>query len=245
MTALLAVAHGQNESNAVRPAFEVASIKPGDPHGLMRVTASGTRFSDRNTYLTSLIQYAYHLQLWQIPNRPGCFDSDRFVIEAIKPAGSKIGLTRFQDEELKSMVRTLLEDRFKLVLHRESKEGVVYALVVAKSGAKLREAADTPDANEFIGASVARGTQGLTLEGKSATASDIAFALSGILERPVLDETSLKGHYDFTMEYSGGMETDGPSIFASLQQQLGLRLEARKGPVTVVVIEHAEKPSYN
>ncbi len=245
VTVALAVAYGQNQPSPLRPTFEVASVKPGDPHGLMRVTVSGARFSDQNTYLTSLIQYAYHLQLWQIPNRPGWFDSDRFVIEAIRPPAAKIGLNRFQDEDLRLMVRALLEDRFKLALHEESKEGVVYALLQAKGGAKLSEAAPSNDTNEFRGVAVGRNANGSILEGKGATASDIAFALSGILERPVLDQTSLKGHYAFTMEYSSGTETNGPSVFGSLQHQIGLKLEARKGLVTVVVVDHAEKPPQN
>jgi uncharacterized protein (TIGR03435 family) len=149
------------------------------------------------------------------------------------------------------MMQSLLAERFKLAIHRESKELPVFALVAAKGGSKLKPAGDPKaDDGDFTWG---RGR----IRGMAVTLPEIAEMLSGDLKRTVLDRTGIAGRYDFTLEYAPEIiepavnpnektaDPNGPSIFTALQEQLGLRLEASKGPVQILVIDHVEKPTEN
>jgi uncharacterized protein (TIGR03435 family) len=172
------------------------------------------------------------------------------------------------------MVRLLLAERFKLSVGHGTKEFPVYALVVAKNGPKLQQ--QKPGGNYANGI---KGPNGLAmgphtlgmrpgqLTGQGVSMAELIMILSQQLERIVLDQTGLKGNYDFTLQWSpdqtssaivqgpeGGKpvvdntpppESSGPSIFTAIQEQLGLKLESTKGPVDVLVIEHIERPSEN
>jgi uncharacterized protein (TIGR03435 family) len=144
------------------------------------------------------------------------------------------------------MLRSLLEDRFRLKVHREIREQPVYSLGVAKEGPKLK----TSSADEQPG--MALGSKGQTIEMRFSkwTMARLARQISVNEGRKVLDKTELSGEYDFTLSYvddrrAVGGQQDGPSLFTALQEQLGLKLESQKGPVEVLVIEHADKPSEN
>jgi uncharacterized protein (TIGR03435 family) len=146
-----------------------------------------------------------------------------------------------------------------LKVHRETGQLPIYALVVAKSGAKIRPAAGEPS----LGGLTMRGGDAgqMVVTGSSVPMAALARLLSSRVEHAVVDMTDLKGDYDFKMSFSpdmappqppgdgagqpAGVDTAGPSIFTALQEQLGLRLEPRKGPVEVVVIDGVEKPSEN
>ena len=170
------------------------------------------------------------------------------------------------------MLQVLLVDRFKLAVHRETKELPIYSLVVAKGGSKLHEAkpGDTypngikgPD-----GRPVPRGSHFMRMGRGELTAQgigmdDIAHLLTRQTGRTVVDNTGLKGNYDFTLHWtpdqiaptpngpgSGGPDSStssesGPSIFTAIQEQLGLKLESQKGPVEILVVDHVERPSEN
>jgi uncharacterized protein (TIGR03435 family) len=133
----------------------------------------------------------------------------------------------------------LLEDRFKLAVHRETRQLPVFVMTVAKSGSKLR-AAD-PNGEGFLGR---RGVRG-PLTGRKASMPGLAATLSLVMGRKVLDRTGLTGLYDFTLEYApdNAVDSELPSLVTALQEQLGLKLESSKGPVEVLVIDHAEKPT--
>lgn len=151
------------------------------------------------------------------------------------------------------MVQTLLADRFQLRLHSETKELPIFVLVVAKNGPKLKES--NPDDNRPM-----KGIQGGPGEllGLGASIGSLAARLAVISSRSVIDHTGLVGRYDFKLQWTpeSGQQprspdertTDNPpgtSIFAALQEQLGLKLEARKGPVETLVIDYAARPSAN
>ena len=106
----------------------------------------------------------------------------------------------------------------------------------------MKGASDGDDSSAYRGASFGRNAHGHTIEGIHASMSDLAFCMTYGFGRPVVDETGIKGIYDFTVEYS---PEEGPSIFTALQDQLGLRLETRRGPVETLVIDHAERPNEN
>jgi uncharacterized protein (TIGR03435 family) len=153
------------------------------------------------------------------------------------------------------MLQDLLADRFHLKLTREAKEMPIFALVLAKSGAKLKESTVGEDGRRM---QTGRGR----IEVQGIDMASLANMLSQQLGRTVVDKTGLTGNYDFKLEWTpdlgqpqgpkeiGGAETAppdslGPTIFTALQEQLGLKLESTKGPVEILVIERVEKPSEN
>jgi bla regulator protein BlaR1 len=245
---LLNPSPGRAQTPAGAPAvFEVASIK------LNKSGARGGRFSTEpggivatNMPLRTFIKAAYGVQDYQLSGGPGWLDSERYDIAA-KSEGALL------DDKLLLMLRALLEDRFKLTLHREKKELPGYALVIGKSGLKVHEV-------EHEGKSWTRFGRG-SLNGHEVSMPALADALSGRLGRPVVDSTGIKGFFDVNLEWTpdqsqprGPKESveplpaddgAGPTIFTALQEQLGLKLESRKGPVEILVIDRIEKPSEN
>ena len=138
-----------------------------------------------------------------------------------------------------------LADRFKLKFHIETKEMPVYSLVVAKNGLKIKEANDDGNGTQID------GDPQHPLSARNISMAGFAGTLSRLqeLDRPVIDATGLKGIFNFTLDYSPGdaapSDNTGPSIFTALTEQLGLKLEAGKGPVDVYVVDHVERPSDN
>ena len=171
-------------------------------------------------------------------------------------------------ERRQAMLQALLADRFQLKAHRETREMPVYVLTVAKGGTKLKDnGGKVPDANLRPG--VMRIAPGL-LSASQAPISNLIQGLSQMMGRTIIDQTSLTGKYDFELKWTpdqatagglfGGLppgppppgvqlppppDPNGPSIFTALQEQLGLKLDSSKGPVEVIVIDHAEKASEN
>jgi uncharacterized protein (TIGR03435 family) len=159
-----------------------------------------------------------------------------------------------------AMLQGLLADRFKLKYHQVAKELPVYALVVAKGGIKLQESkegscvvpgpGDAPiepgqRSPNFCGTYFWRRNQ---VDGTRITMSQLIVALDGRLDRPLIDKTDLSGVRDVHLTWNpddGPNDDAGPSIYTALQEQLGLRLEATKGAVPVLVIDHIERPSEN
>jgi uncharacterized protein (TIGR03435 family) len=168
---------------------------------------------------------------FQIIGGPAWVNSEGFDIEAK-------GDHSASDAQLGQMVQSLLADRFKLALHRETRQLPVYALVVAKNGPKIRES--TAARPGMAGGPGQLDAQKISLQVFTQT-------LGRQLDHPVLDQTGLTGRYDFKLNWSPDESdaTGGPSIFTAVQEQLGLKLETQTGPVEVLVIDHAEKPSDN
>jgi uncharacterized protein (TIGR03435 family) len=216
-----------------------------------------------------LIQRAYDVESFQIAGAPGWIKSDHYDIIA------KADDNLTSEQVAGPVLQTLLEDRFKLKIHRETKELPVYALTVAKNGLKLQKSSCTPfDVNNppppprpgeklpYICGSVREGGSGLnwTLEALGMSMTELARNLSLRLDRTVVDKTGSKETFDVHLNYArefaaGGpgkssdptaaVDSSRPSIFTAMQEQLGLRLESAKGPVEVLVIDHVEKPSAN
>jgi uncharacterized protein (TIGR03435 family) len=150
------------------------------------------------------------------------------------------------------MLQALLEDRFNLKLHREMKQVPVYLLTVGKNGAKLKEAAG-PDNRPPIWGLTGKpnGEAAVWLRGEKTSMAQFADSLASITGRPVLDQTGLKGNFDFAMEYASDPNAPsatpfaGPDMFTVFQEQLGLKLDAARAPVEILVIDRVEKPSAN
>jgi uncharacterized protein (TIGR03435 family) len=231
--ALTAACTGQT----VRPAFEVASIRPSLRPAEVGLAGQMIRSPGRVSYsyvsVQNLLAQAYRIKNFQIAG-PGWLDSDRFDIEAKLPTGAT-------DDQLPAMLQSLLEDRFMLAFHRESRNMTAYVLLPAKGGPKLKVVDDTQPSDVQTTAGPLRrhisGKIGMTY---------LAGLLSNLLDRPVVDMTKIQGRYDVDLEWSpdaesGSQLTDVPSLFAALQEKLGLRLETRRTPVDVYVIDHMDR----
>lgn len=141
-------------------------------------------------------------------------------------------------------VRAMLADRFSLRVHRETIEGSVYALVLAKSGPKLTAHTETPGVTG-IGSSSRSGKA--SIEGSKASMAGLADHLAGKVGRPVIDKTGLTGEYDFRLEWASEQAADStlPSLFTAIQEELGLKLESTKGPIEMIIVDKASKASEN
>lgn len=288
-TAFCAIAYAQTPAS---PTFEVASIKPAAPQEMGRMMM-GTRggpgtpdpgqYTATNMPLSRLIMQAYNVRSFQVTG-PSWVDSQRFDVGAKVPPGTT-------KEQFQQMLQNLLAERFKLKVHKESKEVPIYALTVGKGGIKMKESAPLdPNATQETGrmappatgkdgmprmAAGGRGVQmmmgpnGFRMQGGHVTTAQLADLLSNQLGRPVIDMTGLTAEYDYTLDFSpeglqmmkgmpampppgalggerggpgaeGGRES-GPTLFTAVQEQLGLKLEPRKGPVDLIVVDSAEK----
>ena len=240
--AMVAVASLFGQPVAPPPAFEVASVKRADPN--KRVvdfrTYPGGRLEMTNLTLKTILQEAYGIKYYQLSGGPAWLDGDRFDIVA-KAAGDA------SRAEMMPMLQTLLADRFQLKVHREPKEGNVYALVIGKNGPKLKGSNEDKSSVRLM-RQEPPDQPGVhySLVGQKVSLAVIAENLAGALARPVQDRTGIKGEFDFRLDYSINNDPEsGPSLFSAIQEQLGLKLEATKGPIETLVIDHVEKPSGN
>jgi uncharacterized protein (TIGR03435 family) len=239
------------------PAFEVASVKESASGGPTWSVSRGVggRFTAENVPLRALITFAYEIRDRQLTGAPRWIDDDRFDIVA-KPDRT-VPVCPQGEAAIKGMLRSLLAERFDLVVHRETGIQPLYSLVVAKNGPRMTESApETKGPN----VSVERGQ--ITATGTKMDTIDRV--LSNQLGRTVIDKTGLSADYDFKLVFAplrqlnlsadGVLETsksdslpvyDGPAIFTALREQLGVKLESQNGPVDIIVIDRVEKPSGN
>jgi uncharacterized protein (TIGR03435 family) len=228
------------------PSYEVALIKPSDPATTLAIRRSGHHLVTTASSLQFLISWAYDIHTDLIYKRPSWLDSARFDITANAPQDRPASARRpGEPTELQKMMQSLLAERFKLVTHRETRELPLYALVVAKEGPRIRltPAPETMGQNPFSNPAPGR------LIGTQVSPEMLAKVLSGQLNRTVRDHTGLKGVFDFKLEWTPDAAAlpdappdlrAGASLFTAIQEQLGLKLEARRGPVEVLVIDRVE-----
>jgi uncharacterized protein (TIGR03435 family) len=233
------------------PVFEVATIKPSKDEGVHLYLDDSGVFHPTGPSLSDLIKLAYDLHSRQIVGGPSWLDREKYDLFAKPDKPGKPSLA-----QLKAMLQKLLADCFQLVSHREKRELSVYAITVAKSGAKLTRNDNDPNGNSTFGA----GPRVITMT--NGTMADLANVLQrsgNILDRPVVDQTGLgPARYDLIVKLTpltaqpqaGGGEhradnADAPPDLFTAFQQLGLKLVSTKAPVDVLVIDHVEKPSEN
>jgi uncharacterized protein (TIGR03435 family) len=250
----------QRATRSTFDSFEVATITPTAPDwtgGRFIRMQSAHQFVARNHALKTLVAAAYNVSPQAISGGPAWVGSERYDILAKAPGEVRPNL----DEQM-SMLRKLLDERFKLAFHREPRELSIYALTIAKSGSKLKESTVSPDATPegpppliFV-----VSPQLVRLPGRAASMPELASVMQrAALDRPVVDKTGLSKRYDFDLEWTpdesqfGGAlgkppsldDSTKPGLFAAIQQQLGLRLDAIKGPVDMLIIDRVERPSEN
>jgi len=239
----------------------------------------GGRFTVTNATLKMVVGVAYRVRDFQIFGGPNWVSTDRWNIEAKAEEGSIPPPARPPDprvpDPLSLMAQSLLEERFQLKMHRETRELPIYELLVAKGGSKMKLSADqspempfksgSPPPMPRPGEPAPRGMMRMGrggLETNGASISNFVIGLSQQLGRPVIDKTGLAGFYDIKLQWTPELgqgpvppagseltpqspDASGPSIFTAIQEQLGLRLESAKGPVEVLVIDSVQKPTEN
>jgi uncharacterized protein (TIGR03435 family) len=213
------------------------------------------RFYAKGFSLQALVAAAYSLSPRAISGGAPWTDSDRYDILASTPSDVQPNL----DEQM-AMLRKLLADRFRLAFHREPKELPIFAIRVARGGSKLKPSAAPPETLPELINTIYPDEKGgvhVLLPARNATILQFARMLQRtVLDRAVVDQTGLSGTYDFDLEwtpdedqFSGNLprsvEPTKPGLFAAMQEQLGLRLDATKGPVQTIVIDRVERPSEN
>jgi uncharacterized protein (TIGR03435 family) len=231
ISSLVAVAQAPAE-------FEVATIKPAPPLAEGRTSTRMSSDTDTgnlnytNVNLKEAIGKAYKVQQYQITG-PDWIETQRFDIVARFAPHSAA-------DQLPLMLQTLLADRFKLTLHRETKDLPMYVLVVTKNGPKFK----STETETGISSNSSRTHWHVVAK---ASMHRFAEFLSDEAGRPVVDRTGLSGSYEMTLDWAPddtlapNDSAAGPSLFTALQEQLGLKLDSTKGPVEMLVIDRAER----
>jgi uncharacterized protein (TIGR03435 family) len=235
------------------PTFEVATIKPTAPDFKGKgFGGPPRRFQTRGTTLNDLMMFVYAVNTKQIVGAPAWAETDRFDITTGQPdlPGAP------SEAQVRSMMRKLLETRFGVKFHKDKKEMSAYILGVSKDGPKMTKSdADPHSPHAFFFTKLGN----LTV--RNATMEDVAEGLQGaVFDRPVVDRTDIQGHWDFSLKWTPD-ETQfqvfgakivpneaadaPPPIFTAIQEQIGLKLDAAKTMVDVMVLDHVEKPSEN
>lgn len=230
--------------------FDVASIKrnPGGEGTVRLGVQPGGLFVATNVSVRPLLQYAYQVRDAQIVGGPGWIASDRFNVTAKASADAS-------PEAIRSMTRALLEERFKLKSHRETREMPVYSLVLANSdgrfGRNLVKSTGQCLQKLTCGVQTGGDARVRTLIGGNVELARLAASLTGFMDRFVFDRTNLKGEFDFDLSWSPDTSAalpasdvnHTPDIFTALQEQLGLKLQPDRGQVEVVVVDAIDRPS--
>ena len=238
--------------------FDVASVHEhsSDDHNMRWMTKDdGTTMV--NIPLQSIISMAYDVKMYLISGGPSWVNSKGFDLDAKVLSGDGTNKVKLTDAQRRALMRALLVDRFHLQAHVESKQLPVYDLVVAKGGPKIKAVAppapDSDDAKKRGGMSFAPGH----MEAQWYPISNFAEQLGYMVQRTVIDKTGLTGEYNLALDWTpddqlsaaSDKATTGtdpkPSIYAAIQEQLGLKLVPSKGPVNTLVIDHAELPTAN
>jgi uncharacterized protein (TIGR03435 family) len=226
---------------AAGPRFEVASIRPSkaDPQSGSGIWTGHGRIDAQNVTLKRCIMGAWGVGPHEISGGPDWLNSDRFEILA------KSDRPTDEDPELMRMLQSLLADRFKLALHRETKVMHAFVLEVAKNGPKLEKAPPGESATN-----TSSGTTAKSIVVRCTGMDGFARVLAREMDLPVVNHTGLEGIFSFRLQWAPedartSDAASGPSIFTAIREQLGLRLRAEKAPVEILVIDRAEKPSPN
>jgi uncharacterized protein (TIGR03435 family) len=256
----------QQPAARVGTRFEVVSIRAVPPNApsIMRDQSftpvlPGGQFVDSRTSLLFMIAFAYDVEdpSIRLVGLPDWARTRAFSVSAKPAQGSPALPPNENQEQVRLMLRAMLEERFHLRLHTENRQDRVYRLEVAKGGFKFKDV-DPPVGPEREGpVNAAMGDSGGRIIGKKATMAGMAGMLVIFLKRPVVDSTGLKGYYDFDVNWSAPESPDGKPpadsygaaggglLISTLKDQFGLRLTSSTGPVKYWVVDHVEPPAEN
>jgi uncharacterized protein (TIGR03435 family) len=245
----------------VLPVYDAVSIHPHsafDEHAGFSDSPDG--LIGANITLKELVAYAYQVREDLISGLPAWVDSTRFDITVKVSDPDRSVMAKLTREETRAMLRPVLTDRFQLKVHNQINTLPIYDLVLAKGGPKFHQSPPPPDNPDRPASKGQHGKTSWQINDGSLTAtalplSTLINALAGVLDRTVIDKTGLPDFYDLNLKWTpredansttdNGSTDHPPDLFTALQEQLGLKLVASKGPVTTLVVDHAEKPSPN
>jgi uncharacterized protein (TIGR03435 family) len=262
------------EPSATKPVYDVATIKRGNwgVNGgalLTELKFSDDSFIAKEMDLHSLVCAAYGVEGYQVSGGPDWVrdGNDGYDVTAKTTEESTIEtLHKMEPKQAKlvqeQMLQALLADRFKLTVHRDTKQLPMSVLVVSKGGLKIqptKQATTSPDAPQGAdnppkaSMNFENAADGLLITATDYSMDSVAGWLAGELRHPVKNMTGLNGSYDFKLHYSpenfvseaSASGFTAPSITTAIQEQLGLKLELRKGPMEIIIIDHVERPSAN
>jgi uncharacterized protein (TIGR03435 family) len=234
------------------PSFEVATINPTNPDHPAHALPLGHRIDFPGTTVRFLLAFIYDVHDKQIVGAPDWIASEKYDFDGVADAPGTPNL-----QQIQIMFQKLFADRLQLRFHHEKREMSTYILTVAKSEPKLTVSPDDPTGYHSLLGMPERG-----MKGHNLTMADFAARLqSGILDRPVVDQTNLHGKYDFLLKWTpdesqfnqvgaripppSDVANAPPGLFTAIQEQLGLKLSPKKAFVDVLVIDHIERPSEN
>jgi uncharacterized protein (TIGR03435 family) len=226
------------------PVFEVAAIKHSDPnHQNDGFHMDGRHFNIENQTVKRLMMFAYGINKSQIVGEPEWIDSERFDVDGVPDVEGEPGVKQMQE-----MVRSLLTDRFGLKTHHEEREMNIYTVTVARGGPKIKKSQSDPNGLPDQNGNNRNGVRRMNFKNNSI--EEFALGMQFFLDRPVVDKTGLPGKWDFdlTWTYDDTRVTDPnapPGLFTAVQEQLGLRMDAVKAPVDVLVVDGVERPGEN
>src|SRR5688572_4039789 len=247
MTLVATAIVGAQSNEIQRPRFDVVSVKPNrNSEGVIRFAVQpGGRVVLTDIPVKQLIRAAYTLQLYQIVDAPPWTESERFDITGVTERELRDNLTWSPGGKyalVQLMMQSLLADRFSFRAHFEERQGQVYALVLDD---KERAATGLAPAKP-CGADCAMQIGSGTLRAPNVELPLLAELLSQLTGRPVTDETGLAGSFEVNVRWTPESQeatSDAPSLFTALPEQLGLRLDARRGPIRMLVIDSVDRPA--
>jgi uncharacterized protein (TIGR03435 family) len=228
------------------PSFEVATIKPSPPGGGgVMFNLRVRKFQARNVSAKELIKIAYNVRGRQVIGGPTWIEDTKFDVEA-EPDTSGVP----SEEQTRTMVRKLVEERFGLKKHLEQREFQVFAMTVEKSSAKLMK---SDSANDFMNIYSKQGADGdIALQFVNTTMVEFAGLMMNFIQsHQIVDETGLTGRYDFAVIVpanalrAAGPEDDPDSAYTHAIQPLGLKFVLKKEPLKVIMVDHLDSPSPN
>jgi len=228
------------------PSFEVATVKPSDPKNGSQGfhSGDGRRIDCDNETVAEIVEFVYGVHAKQIVGAPQWFFDERWDVDGYPDVPGEPDYKQMQ-----GMYRKLLEERFGLKMHRETRTMGAYVLTVVKGGAKLSKSVDQEAMSDTT--FTQWNSQRRVLRVTSTTMAEFATTMDSQLEKPLVDQTGLTGKWDFLLKWrpETAPEPDDPNalpgIFTAIQEQIGLKLEGAKAPVDVIVIDKVERPSAN
>ena len=254
--------------------FEVVSVKPYKPEGMQsRILINPDGISLSGIPLSVIMRLAFGVWSDRIIGAPTWVNSSRFDIEAKIAAEEVPAFKNAKPDERSAMLLPVIQDRFGLKFHHETRDLAVYTLVIAKGGAKIKEAdLHRTDPTEFGTPDLPSGSGVMRMmpsefNGREVPIQSLVHALSLVVDKTVVDKTGLTRRYDFDMKWEPDLaaglvvrgfdgngpppgaespsQGTGPSIFTALQEELGLKLVTKKQPIDVIVIDQIEQPTPN
>lgn len=227
------------------PEFEVATIKPTPPdwpHSGFH--DEGRRIWCDHETVNDIIAFAFGIHKKQIAGGPSWLGADDFTVDGVPDVVGEPNLRQMQ-----GIYRSLLASRFNFAFHHETRELSAYVIRPGKGDLKLRKSLGDPKGLPDT-TFTEWNSQAITLKGTNVTMADFAWAMGMVMDRPLVDQSGLSGRFDFSLRWAPDTAQPGdpnapPNVFTAMQEQLGLKLEATKAPVDVLVIDHVDRPSEN